>query len=205
MGLSLCSGRIDKAKAKETCYRNIEAITRSAREKSRAAIGVIIDMEQSDTVDDTLDIHRSLRRDLDNIGTVLQASLYRTNEDIQNLADAQGRIRICIGVYQEPPDMAHQEKKFKKRALVSQAMEMLGLGYYVKIATHDTAVLDEAIMSAREKDIPFHNFEFQWLLGVRINSRKRNLFPSVRVGQRLGDVHIIVIGQSNFLVHLIFF
>jgi hypothetical protein len=84
-------------------------------------------------------------------------------------------------------------------------MKMLGLEYYVKIATHDTAVLDEAIMSAREKDIPFHNFEFQWLLGVRINSRKRNLFPSVRVGQRLGDVHIIVIGQSNFLVHLIFF
>jgi proline dehydrogenase len=87
MGLSLCSGRIDKAKAKETCYRNIEAITRSARENGRVAIGVTIDMEQSGTVEDTLDIYRSLRRDFDNIGTVLQACLYRTNEDIQSLAD----------------------------------------------------------------------------------------------------------------------
>jgi hypothetical protein len=64
-------------------------------------------------------------------------------------------------------------------------MEMLGLGYYVEIATHDTAVLDEIIMRAREKDIPFHNFEFQWLLGVPINRRKINFYREKNIKSRL--------------------
>jgi proline dehydrogenase len=185
MGLCLRTGLIDQAKAKDICLNNIRNITRCAEEDSPNIIGVTIDMEQSYMVDDTLDIYRSLRKDFSNIGTVLQSGLYRTKDDIQNLTDVLGRIRICIGVYQEPSTIAYQDKRSKKRALVSEVMDMLGLGYYVEVATHDTRILDEIIMRARSENVPYENFEFQWLLGVPIKQKKKSFYKDQNLKIRL--------------------
>ena len=59
-----------------------------------------IDMEQSQFVDATVRIYRRLRHDgFDNVGTVLQAYLYRTPDDLDSLLSAraepaarQGRV-----------------------------------------------------------------------------------------------------------------
>jgi len=185
MGLCLRTDLIDKAKAKDICLNNIKSITRCAQQDSINIIGVTIDMEQSYLVDDTLDIYRSLRNSFNNIGTVLQSGLYRTKDDIQDLTDVLGRMRICIGVYQEPPNIAYQDKKSKKKALVSEVMDMLRLGYYVEVATHDTRILDEIIMRARSQNVPYENFEFQWLLGVPIKQKKKDFYKDQNVKIRL--------------------
>ncbi len=37
---------------------------------------------------------------------VLQSRLFRTPDDIESLADLAPSVRICIGIYQEPPEFA---------------------------------------------------------------------------------------------------
>src|SRR5207253_6842889 len=70
---------------------------------------VRIDMEDSSTTDDTLRLYRELREaGHENLGVVLQAYLRRTLDDIRSLADLQPSVRICKGIYVEPPELAYQ-------------------------------------------------------------------------------------------------
>ena len=55
-------------------------------------------------VDVTLRIYRRLREaGHDNVGTVLQAYLYRTEDDLESLLPLQPNLRIVKGAYKEPP------------------------------------------------------------------------------------------------------
>src|SRR5205823_8708696 len=70
-----------------------------------------IDMEQSQFVDATLRIYRRLRADgLDNVGTVLQAYLYRTPEDLDSLLPLAPNLRLVKGAYLEPAEVAYPRK-----------------------------------------------------------------------------------------------
>src|SRR5690606_9873216 len=61
--------------SQDIAYQNVEKIVGRAAEDGRM---VPISMEQSDTVDATLDIYRKLRESgYENVGIVLQAYLYR--------------------------------------------------------------------------------------------------------------------------------
>ena len=126
---------------------NIETVVRHAAESGNF---VRIDMEDSSTTDDTLRIYRELREaGLDNVGVVLQARLRRTLQDVAKLADLAPNVRICKGIY------------------VAVLDELLGLGSYVGIATHDEWLIAEGerlvAVHGRERE----EYEFQMLLGVR--------------------------------------
>jgi proline dehydrogenase len=129
---------------------------------------VRIDMEQSEFVDATLAIYRRLRADgLENVGTVLQAYLYRTEQDLEQLLPLQPNLRLVKGAYLEPPDVAYPKKSDVDAAYVRLLETMLRAGGHTAIATHDEAIVEHAIRFADEHAVRKDDFEFQMLYGVR--------------------------------------
>jgi len=127
-----------------------------------------IDMEQSQFVDATLRIYRRLREaGYDNVGTVLQAYLYRTPDDLEGLLPLVPNLRLVKGAYLEPPDIAHPRKADVDAMYARLAERMLSGGGYTAIATHDESLIDHAIAYAERQGIGRDRFELQMLFGVR--------------------------------------
>src|SRR6478672_11337213 len=92
----------------ELAYANVEQLVRRAAELGNF---IRIDMEESKWVDATLRIYRRLREaGLDNVGTVLQAYLYRTPDDLESLLELKPNLRLVKGAYLEPPGIAYPQK-----------------------------------------------------------------------------------------------
>ena len=129
---------------------------------------VRIDMEDSSTTDDTLQLYRELRAaGHENVGVVLQARLKRTVSDVQALAELKPSVRLCKGIYLERPDIAYRDYE-AVRANFVQALEALwDSGCYVGVATHDEYLIEQAQQGARRRGLGRDDFEFQMLLGVR--------------------------------------
>ena len=138
---------------------------------------VRIDMEDSSTTDDTLRLYRELREDgHDNVGIVLQARLRRTLDDIYALADLQPNVRLCKGIYLEPPSMAFTDYEAVRASFVKALRALATVdGAHVAIATHDEWLLEQAL-----GQLPL-SYELQMLLGVR-EERASEL---VRAGHRV--------------------
>lgn len=131
---------------------------------------VRIDMEGTPytqaTIDMTRAIHNSPAR-AGRIGTVMQAYLYRCQEDIRTLLADRIRIRLCKGAYQEPPTLAFPEKKDVDANYVNMMKILLTSGVYHGMATHDEAIIDATKKFVQERGIDKRSFEFQMLYGVR--------------------------------------
>jgi proline dehydrogenase len=127
-----------------------------------------IDMEYSAVVDATLDIYRRLREaGLDNVGTVLQSYLFRTEDDLEALLPLQPNLRFVKGAYLEPPEVAYPQKSDVDSAYVRLIERSLGGRGYTAIATHDERLIDHAIAFTDAEGIGRDRFEFQMLYGVR--------------------------------------
>ena len=127
-----------------------------------------VDMEQSQFVDATLRIFRRLREaGHDNVGTVLQAYLYRTPDDLEGLLDLKPNLRLVKGAYLEPPAIAYPEKSDVDVMYARLLERLLTDAGHAAIATHDEALIEHTIRFAEENAIPRERFEFQMLYGVR--------------------------------------
>jgi proline dehydrogenase len=127
-----------------------------------------IDMEQSQFVDATLRIYRRLRAEgLDNVGTVLQAYLYRTPDDLESLLPLAPNLRLVKGAYLEPAAIAYPRKADVDAVYARLAERMLAAGGHTAIATHDETLIERVIRFADLNEIPGERFEFQMLYGVR--------------------------------------
>jgi proline dehydrogenase len=147
------------------CRRNLEQVVRHASEIGNF---VRIDMEDSSTTDATLRLYRELREaGLDNLGVVLQARLRRTLADVEALADLTPNVRLCKGIYVEPPELAFQEFEEVRANFVAVLDALLESGSYVGIATHDEWLVDEGKRLVAEHGRARGEYEFQMLLGVR--------------------------------------
>jgi len=129
---------------------------------------VRIDMEQSQFVDATLRIYRRLREDgFDNVGTVLQAYLYRTPGDLESLLPLAPNLRLVKGAYLEPEQVAYPRKADVDAVYARLVERMLAAGGHTAVATHDEQLIEHTIAFADAHDIANDRFEFQMLYGVR--------------------------------------
>lgn len=139
-------------------------------------LGVTLDMEDHHWTDASLIAARRLwDRGYGNLGIVLQSRLYRTESDIHQLFANRTyavpreniRVRVVIGIYLEPPEIAATSKRRAKELLIRRIGQLFDAGVYVEIATHDHAVIravQQGIITPRR--IPPSRFEFQFLKGV---------------------------------------
>jgi proline dehydrogenase len=147
------------------CRDNISELVREAG--ARLSF-VRIDMEDSSTTSQTLALYRELREQgLDNVGVVLQAYMKRTLADIAGLADLRPNVRVCKGIYVEPPEVAFQEFDTVRMNFVEAIGALMEAGSYVAVATHDDWVIGEALALIEERGLGPNDYEFQMLLGVR--------------------------------------
>ncbi len=145
-----------------------EILERLVREAAARSNFVRIDMEDSSCTDDTLRLYRELRSvGLDNVGVVLQAYLRRTLDDIAALAELRPNVRLCKGIYLEPPEIAYQDFDDVRENFVRALEALLDGGSYVGIATHDEWLLEEGTRLVRKHGRGRGEYEFQMLLGVR--------------------------------------
>jgi len=128
---------------------------------------VRIDMESSEYVEATLDIFYELFDRYKNVGVVIQAYLYRSERDLEQLIKSGARVRLVKGAYLEPPSVAFQQKADVDANFVHLTRMLLGDGNYPAIATHDEAMIGEAIRYARYRRRDAESFEFQMLYGIR--------------------------------------
>lgn len=151
------------------CLENVERIVKKAKELNNF---VRIDMESSSYTDLTLDIFKNLRSKYDNIGIVIQAYLYRSSKDIDDILKIKGRIRLCKGAYMEPSTIAFKKKRDTDANFIELMKKLLRDSEYHAIATHDEKMIQATIDFAKKKGIPKDKFEFQMLYGIR---RERQL------------------------------
>ena len=84
---------------------------------ARAGTTVTLDMEDHTTVDSTLEILATLRREHPWVGAVLQSALRRTEADAADLARAGSRVRLVKGAYAEPASVAYTGEGRGRRGL----------------------------------------------------------------------------------------
>lgn len=154
--------------SEELCFENLRQILTTAKAND---VSIRIDMESSKHTDLTLRIYRALRDEhgFDNLGTVIQAYLFRSEADMKALAAEGAHIRIVKGAYLESPSIVYAEKADVDANFIKLADQYLLAGppAYLAIATHDENMITAAEKTIREHNIPANQYEFQMLYGIR--------------------------------------
>jgi proline dehydrogenase len=151
----------------ELAYNITEGLARHAKQKGSF---LRIDMEDSSLTQVTLDIVRrvhALPELRGSIGVVIQAYLYRSQGDIEQLLAEGIRVRLCKGAYKEPAEVAFPRKHDVDANFIRLGKMLLDSPVYHGLATHDEAMIAAAKAYATEHNIDPSRFEFQMLYGIR--------------------------------------
>lgn len=138
-----------------------------------------IDMESSPYVEGTIKLFKVLRERTPNIGIAIQAYLFRTEKDIEELVALGSAIRMVKGAYLEPPTVAFPNKadvdenyfKICERLLRDDNTKP---GALLHIASHDIALQERLLTVIRERNVSPDRYEFAMLYGIQ-SSRQHQL------------------------------
>ena len=126
-GMIIDAGRVNW----DHCEATLETVVAYG---AAAGIRMTIDMENHQWTDFTLGVHERLFRTYGRmVGTVLQSRLFRTKEDVERLPDGC-RIRLCIGIYEEPETIALRSYPEMKSRMIPLARRMFEKNVYVEFA-----------------------------------------------------------------------
>jgi proline dehydrogenase len=107
------------------------------------------------------------------IGIVIQAYLYRSKSDVEQLVADGVRVRLCKGAYNEPAEVAYPRKADVDANFIRLSCMLLKSPIYHGLATHDEAMISAAKSFAAQHAIPPRSFEFQMLFGVRRDLQRK--------------------------------
>lgn len=155
--------------SRELCMTNMRRILDTARQYGN--IFVRIDMEDYAHNQVTMDILEELLQEYDNVGTVIQAYLYKAADDIEKLKDKKVNFRLVKGAYKESPEVAFPEKADTDENYKKIIRQHLLNGGYAAVATHDEQIIAYVKQLVEEHNIPRSQFEFQMLYGIRTQSQ----------------------------------
>lgn len=155
---------------REACLGNLLRLVGEAAAHNNL---LTLDMEDSSCTDATLDLFERVRRDTRSIGCVLQACLRRSRADLDRILPLEPNVRICKGIYIEPPEIAYQDRDEVRRSFLDLVDRMLGQPSFVGIATHDERLVQGCLDLLRRHGTGRDRYEFQMLLGVREELRRR--------------------------------
>ncbi len=147
---------------------NILALAQAGKDNN---VGVTIDMENSPYTTQTFDIYKRALSIHDQMGTVIQAYLFRSLDDIHHLDSPQLNLRICKGIYKESPEIAIQDRRAINDNYVEMAKALLNGSGYACFATHDLSLIDRLEALFESENISPERFEFQVLYGVPMGNR----------------------------------
>ena len=157
-----------------------DAMWQIIQKAAAADVDVSVDMEGRQWTDFTLDaLQRFHAEGARNVGCVLQTRLNRTEQDLAALPEGT-RVRLVIGIYQEPAEVALTDKAAMKARLLEQAEALLERGHYVEFATHDVQCVRRFLEDVVPRTgVGPDRYEIQMLYGV---PRDRFLADLLRQG-----------------------
>ena len=144
------------------CYENLKEILALAHKYD---IFVNFDMENYARLHSSFDLLEKLHQEYDNVGTVIQAYFFESEENIEKYKNF--RLRIVKGAYKENDNVAYQSKDDIDRNYLKLIEQHLLNGKFTSIATHDHNVINHVKQFVKKHNIPNDKFEFQMLYGFR--------------------------------------
>ena len=138
-----------------------------------------LDMESSPYVEGTIALFKRLRAHSDKVGIAIQAYLFRTEKDIEDLVPLGSAIRLVKGAYLEPATVAYPSKadvdanylKLATRLLQPDAFKP---GALLHIATHDLVIQEKLQAVIAERKVASSRYEFAMLYGIQ-SGRQQDL------------------------------
>ena len=145
------------------CYDNVSDLLREAKKYNNL---ITIDMEDHTFTTGTLKMFKRLRKEHENVGTVLQSYMRRTVSDVNDLLPIKPHLRICKGIYNEPREIAYKDDFTINQNFTYAIEKLLSNNSYVGVATHDERLVWEAFRIIDKYNLNKDQYEFQMLLGV---------------------------------------
>lgn len=150
----------------EYCADNLFTLMEHARSQNQF---VRIDMEGSAYTELTLDLFKRAHAEYgaQHIGTVIQAMLHRSKEDIAELASLGADVRLVKGAYKESKSRAYQQISDIREAFNAYAEVLINNTSFPRFGTHDDQLIRAIRSYLADYDIPSSRVEFQMLYGLR--------------------------------------
>jgi proline dehydrogenase len=134
---------------------------------------IFIDMEGSAYTQRTIDFFKRINAECENVGLCLQAYLYRTEKDLEELLEISAAIRLVKGAYREPESVAIQTKNKIDENYFYLSKRMMSNAYdkrtRIIFATHDALLVERLIKESKRFSLSKKQLEFQMLYGIRMN------------------------------------
>ncbi|MFE2559404.1 proline dehydrogenase family protein [Streptomyces sp. NPDC059352] len=154
----------------ELALANVRPVVEAAAEIGTT---VTLDAEDHTTLDSMFAIHEELRKSFPQTGCVIQAYLFRTEDDARRLAANGSRVRIVKGAYKEPASVAIQDKPEIDKAYVRIMKILMDGEGYPMIGSHDPRLISIGQELARRAGRKLDEYEFQMLYGIRGEEQNR--------------------------------
>ena len=162
----------------DLAYENVLPVVEAA---AAAGTTVSLDAEDHTTIDSTLGILGKLRERFPQTGAVVQSYLFRTEDDCHALAGEGSRVRLVKGAYNEPADVAFQDKREVDLAYVRCLKVLMAGKGYPMVGSHDPRMVAIAQELAHRAGRKPDEYEFQMLYGIRQDEQYRLVGEGHRV------------------------
>lgn len=148
----------------DLAYRNLREILLKANEFGNMHIN--IDTEKYDSLFDITQVLDRLKGEFKNVGTVIQAYLYKADALIDKYPEL--RLRMVKGAYKENENIAYQTKEdIDENYIRLIKKRLLNANNVTSIATHDDKIITHIKQFIKDNNIEKDKYEFQMLYGFR--------------------------------------
>ena len=159
----------------ELCWDNLSVVLDKAREHKNF---VRMDMEDSTVTEATIRMCKKGKDYYPKCGTVLQAYMRRTSDDIDILKTHNANIRLCKGAYKESEEIAYQDYQEIRDNYMINSKKIMDNGIFIGLATHDEWLITKLEELIEKNNYKKSNYEFQALSGVPIDKTLERLIAA---------------------------
>jgi proline dehydrogenase len=163
---------------RELCASLLDRVLAAAAPLGRF---VRVDMEESEHTGATLDMVLDAKRRGFRVGAVIQTRLRRSPADVERLIESGVPVRLVKGIYLEPARIAFTSQEDIRDAFVALLRRLVEGTADIALGTHDDVLVDRSLAEIEKAHLPRERYEFQMLLGVRPELRRRLLREGHRV------------------------
>ena len=160
--ISLDLSHIGLLVSKQLTIKNLKLI---CAEISKSNQEVIISMEGTDRTDQIIEIYKETLKEYSNLGITVQAYLYRTKSDLEDLIKYSGSIRLVKGAYETPENMSLIRGEELDKIYLKYVEQLFENNHKCSIASHDEKIHQETVKLINKYQPT--NYVLERLLGIR--------------------------------------